>query len=168
MLRRGTYVPRQARGRAGATVVSSTAKFLHVVVAALWLGGGVMLMVLQLELTRARDMAAMGGVGRAATKLSRTYFMPLAIVTLLLGIWAAAAGDWDFGSVWIGIGFGVVVVNAALAMAVIGPTGRRMGAAMEAGDTAAIPALRMRILAATTAANLLLLLAFWAMVVKPG
>lgn len=148
--------------------MSSTAAFLHVVVAALWLGGGVMMTVLQLELVRAGDMAAMGGVGRAATRFSRTYFMPIAILTLLFGVWAAVAGDWDLGSAWISIGFGVVLVNAALAMAVIGPTGRRMGAAMAAGDTAAIPALRTRLMAATSTANLLLLVAFWAMVVKPG
>ena len=148
--------------------MSSTATFLHVVVAALWLGGGIMLTVLQVELMRTKDMAAMGGVGRAATRFSRTYFMPLAILTLLFGIWAAAAGDWDFGSAWIGIGFGVVVVNAVLAMAVIGPTGRRMGAAMAEGDMAALPALRQRMMLATGAANLLLLVAFWAMVVKPG
>lgn len=148
--------------------MSSLAKFLHVVMAALWLGGGVMLLVLQRELMRSQDMPAMGGVGRAATKFSRTYFMPVALATLAFGIWAAAAGDWDFGAPWIGIGFGVVVVNAILAMAVIGPTGRRMGEVMASGDMAALPALRTRMLAATTTANVLLLVAFWAMVVKPG
>lgn len=146
-------------------------KFLHVLFAIAWLGGGIGIFVLQARLRAAEDRVGLMAVGRQMEGLAKTYYMPAAAGALLSGVASVIASDaYGFGDVWIGIGFAAIIITMGVGLGMISPTGRKLVA--EADKTPPDPGVmtalsnRLRIL---TLVNLaVLVIAVWAMVVKPG
>jgi uncharacterized membrane protein len=100
-------------------------KFFHILFAATWVGGGVMLHFL---LYRAAKVGpeAMGTFNEMAEWTSNHVFMPSSFLTLGFGIATVAVGGYDWGAPWIGIGFTGFIISAILGMAVLGPTSKKM------------------------------------------
>ena len=105
-------------------------KFLHVLSATIWVGGGFML---QMLLWRARrlgpEMAA--SFNQAAEWTSQHVFMPASFATLAFGIATVVVGPWSFSDLWITLGFVGFAVSALNGMAVLGPTAKKMKAVIE-------------------------------------
>jgi uncharacterized membrane protein len=146
-------------------------KFLHVVAVIAWVGGPVVLTVLQARLRRAGDRATLMGIGRQMETMGKAYFSPLAAATLVTGILMVATTDgMSFGDPWILIGLLGIAATMGIGLGVIAPTGKRLAEAAQATppDGAAIATLSQRMTTLTVVNIAILFFVVWAMVVKLG
>jgi uncharacterized membrane protein len=145
-------------------------KFLHVAAVIAWVGGGIGITVLQLRVAAAGDRAGLMSIGRQMETLGKLYYSPLAIVTLVTGVWMVAATPLDFEEIWIVLGIAGIVVSMAIGLGLISPTGRKLLAESQKPEPN-FPAIagygqRMRVLGMVNLT--LLMIVVWAMVTKPG
>ena len=145
-------------------------KFVHVLMAVVWVGGGVAIQVLAFRATRAaKDPVRTASVTGDAEWMGLRIFMPASALLLISGIWAASEGNWDFGAAWISIGFAAFFFSFVLGMAFLGPeSGRIKRLVTEHGvDHPEVPRRINRILLFSRIELLVLIVAIWAMVAKP-
>ena len=92
------------------------------------------------------------------------------IILVILGIWAAIDGDWDFGQAWISIGFAAFLFSFFLGLGFLGPESGRIKALVEARglDHPEVTRRTKRILLLSRIELVILVIAIWAMVTKPG
>jgi hypothetical protein len=104
-----------------------------------------------------------------AGRLSGRLYMPVGIVVAATGIWMILIREtFDFSSVFVGIGFAVVIIGALLGKFVFEPGSERAAAAIESGDQTAIRSAASRIATFGAIDTLLVLLAITVMVLKLG
>lgn len=144
--------------------------FVHVLMVVAWVGGGIAIQVLAVRATRAKDAVRTAGLTADAEWIGLRVFMPASVLLLAFGIWAAVEGDWDFGSAWISIGFAAFLFSFFLGMAFLGPeSGRVKTLVQERGiDDPEVTRRTNRILLLSRIELLILVVAIWAMVAKPG
>ena len=145
-------------------------KFVHVLAAAAWVGGGIVMQILAMRARRSNDPGRIAAFSGDAEAVGVRVFMPAAIVLLVSGIWAALRGDLDFGQAWISIGFAAVIATLFLEMGFLGPESGRLKALIaERGPTDPDVGRRVgKILLLARIELVVLVVAVWAMVVKPG
>ena len=146
-------------------------KFLHVAAVIAWVGGPVVITVLQARLRRAEDRATLMGIGRQMETMGKVYFSPLAATTLVTGILMVATTEgMSFGDPWILIGLLGIAATMGIGLGVIAPTGKKLGELSQATppDGQAIAALSQRMTTLTITNIVILFFVVWAMVVKLG
>ena len=146
-------------------------KFLHVVFVVAWVGGAIGLFVIQTRMRAAGDMPGLMSLGRQMEAMGKVYYGPLSVLTLLTGILMIATTDgYGFSDPWVVIGLAAIVITLVIGLGVIAPTGAKMleESAKPEPDRAVAAgyASRMRVLSMVNIA--ILIVAIWAMVVKPG
>lgn len=108
-------------------------KSIHVLTAALWVGGGFLLNVAMLLATRSGEPANMLAALRLARVFTFKILPVLAGVMLITGIWLTEQFySWDL--LWISLGLAGVVVVTAIGLLYLGPRAARAIAGMEAGQ----------------------------------
>jgi uncharacterized membrane protein len=143
--------------------------FLHIVAAMVWLGGGVLLAGLAARVLRDREPAAVLGFTRSLRVIGPAMLAPATVAVVGLGIWLVLnSSAWDFGQFWVqarlALFVGAFLIGAGFqSRAAIGA--ERAVAAGENDD--AIRHLT-RWSWGYRAIVLLLILATWDMVFKPG
>jgi uncharacterized membrane protein len=145
-------------------------KFMHVVAAIAWVGGGIGLTIYGYRLRAAGDYASLAAMQRRGEDLGKFLFMPAALLTLGFGIVMVASQSWlSFTDLWILIGFGGVVLSGVAEMGIAAPAGKRFLAAVEANGPRSADAERYagRSLRGSLLDVTVLLIAVWAMVAKP-
>lgn len=144
-----------------------TLKFIHVLFAVIWVGGGIFIYITGWR-ARKGPVAHKLAMSRNA-EISGRIFMISSIVVLAMGVWMVLDTDgYEFTQAWILIGLIGLIISAALGGAFFDPQGKATIAAYEAGDEAAGDALLARILNVATFDLILLIVIVWAMVAKPG
>jgi uncharacterized membrane protein len=136
LLRRGLARAR-AVGQTG-TVLYNSLLFVHVLAAAVWLGGGVMLLYLVRRAAAAGLPAVAGVAGAAAT--TGSILGAAGGVTFLAGIGLVLAGPWEFEQAFVTIGVLVFVVVSVVGARLVGPACESLSEAAIAGDRAAVAA----------------------------
>jgi uncharacterized membrane protein len=144
-------------------------RFLHVLAAMVWIGGGVMLAVTGARALRDPDRGAVGRFAGSLRVLGPLVLAPATVAVLGLGIWLVVDSDaWDFGQLWVQLGLGLFVAAASIGAA---HQGRTALAAQRAVDrhheTEARRQLR-RWLWGYCLIILLLVITAWDMTTKPG
>ncbi len=148
--------------------MTTLAHWLHVVAAAAWLGGNLIMLMVP-GLMAQGGPPAMLATGRTALVLGRVFFTPAAIVTLLTGIWLVIDIDaYGFGDAFVSLGFAAILIILVGSFAVLIPNGRKMVAAMEAGDGATARALAPRQSTMSVINAVVLLVTFYGMVARWG
>jgi uncharacterized membrane protein len=143
---------------------------IHVVMAVVWIGGGAVLNILAIRVQRAEDPERLVALGRDVEWVGLRVFTPVSALLLVVGIWAASEGNWDFADAWISIGFTGFAVSFLAGILFFGPESGRIAKLVQA-EGAASPAVRTRLgrlLVFTRIELLILLVVIWAMVTKPG
>lgn len=144
--------------------------FVHILMAVTWVGGGIAIQVLAIRATRAKDPVRTAAVSADAEWMGLRVFLPASILLLVSGIWAASEGNWDFGQAWISIGFGAFLFSFFLGMTFLGPESGRIKQLVRERSYEDPEVQRRigRILLFSWIELVVLLVAIWAMVAKPG
>jgi uncharacterized membrane protein len=144
-------------------------KFLHVLFAVLWVGGG---FLLQLLLFRAKRVGPdeLASLTSAAEWTSQRFFMPASFAVLGFGVWLVIAGGYDWGDMWITLGIVGYLLSALNGMAILGPTSKKMkGLIEQRGPNDPVVTHMSRRLDLAGRFDLVVLIAvIFVMVTKPG
>jgi hypothetical protein len=139
---------------------------LHIAGAGVWLGANVMQLVVPGMAARQSTEAVVGWY-RVASSLSKKLYTPVAIVVLTTGVVMVLLDDsFSFGSLFVTIGFGMVVIGALFGMFIFDPTSEAAASAVETGDLGKVRAASSRIATFGTIDTLLLLFTMTAMVLR--
>jgi uncharacterized membrane protein len=143
--------------------------FFHVLAAMVWLGGITVLGAFAIRILREDDPDAVGRFLGSLRRIGPLVLAPAPVLLLGSGIWAVLDSDaWDFGQLWIDLALGLFVVAFAIGAAHQSRAALAAERAAEAGNTArAVHHLR-RWAWGMGAIVALLVVATWAMVLKPG
>jgi uncharacterized membrane protein len=144
--------------------------FGHVLFAGVWVGGGVAFQALALRAQRSPDPADRGRLAASAEWMGARVFVPASLLVLLFGILAALEGNWGFGEPWITIGFVAFAFSFVVGVAFLGPQAGRIGrmVATEGPGAPGVEPLMNRVLLVSRVELVVLIVAVWAMVGKPG
>ena len=145
----------------------SIVKFLHIVSAILWVGGGFVLFLLGMLAERAGNIEDKLQAMRASGQLGGRFFAPMSMLTLLFGL--IMCGFWvGFSDLWIIIGLVGYATTFSIGMFIFKPTGERMGAMIaKEGVTPAVLAIGQRMMSAARFDYAVMLVIVADMVLKP-
>lgn len=145
----------------------SIVKFLHIVSATLWVGGGFALMLLAVRADSAGNIEGMLQAMRATGELGNRFFAPMSMLTLAFGL--IMCGFWvGFSDLWILIGLAGYATTFCIGMFVFKPTADRMaGMIAKDGVTPAVLAQGQRVLSAARFDYSVMLVIIADMVLKP-
>ncbi|HYP22040.1 MAG TPA: DUF2269 family protein [Actinomycetota bacterium] len=143
--------------------------FVHVLAAATWVGGAIMLKIqsdraLRTDPDRAAELAL--ETERVGTRV----LMPASIVLLVAGLWMVFEGEWGFEPLWVKLGLAIYVISAVAGAVFLGPLYKQVGvlrAERGPGD-AELTARLQRISTLSWIDMGLLVAAIFVMTVKPG
>jgi hypothetical protein len=140
-------------------------KFLHIASAVIWIGGGLIMVLLGVKADRAKNDAEIVGVVRQVAWAADRIYVPASLATLIFGVTAAWLGSlWS--SLWVNLGFGGIVSTIALGVLVLTPRAKKVNA--EAGVTPRAVALSREILTIAKFDMTVLFVVIADMVLKPG
>lgn len=139
---------------------------LHIAGAGTWLGADIVQAVVPPIAARS-GAAVLAGWYRITSAMARRLYMPAAILILVTGVLLVLESEtYGFGSVFVTIGFGMIVVGALLGIVIFGPGGEAAAEAVESGDQSVIRAAVARITRWGIVDTLLLLFTITAMVMR--
>ena len=109
--------------------------FLHIAAAAVWLGSGFFLQMLVFRADKTGDAPLLQGMASNSAWLAQRIFIPASLAVLVVGILLTIEGPWSFGELWIVLGLAGYAFSFLTGIGFIEPEGKRIAAAMEAGDS---------------------------------
>lgn len=144
-------------------------KFLHISGVIVWLGGMIMMVLIQRGLAKTNDRAGMAALGRQGGAVTQHVFGMAAMTVGLTGIIMVATTALSFTSAWVLWGFIGMFLSFGLGGNMARKAGMRLGELMQtpSPDAAAIAAARQSMARAVTINILILLSVVAAMVFKP-
>lgn len=141
---------------------------LHIAGAGTWLGANI-IQAIAPSMTAKQGPAVVAGWYRVSEGLGTRLYMPAAILILATGIWMVLVDDaYSFGSTFVTIGLGMIVVGTLLGILVFTPVSERAAQAVESGDQSATKSASGRLAAFGIVDTLLLLFTITAMVLRLG
>lgn len=141
-------------------------QLVHVLFAAFWVGGAVLLVVYGMAIMKA-DAATKIAFSKM-TLVAGRLFAVFAAVALAAGTWMVLREDYlGFDQAWISIGFLGIIVGAVLGPAFYAPQAKALIGELGSGNAAAA-AREKRIGIVSLLEVLMLVAVVWAMVYKPG
>jgi uncharacterized membrane protein len=125
-------------------------KVAHVLSAIVWIGGGAALSILMARLLRGVDRAALAPVIPQLTRTMQAIGGPAAGLLLLTGVAMVLVGRMTFRSLWIGLGFGGIILLGAYGGLVMSKRLAALEQAVSSGDDAALARAGSRVRQAST------------------
>jgi len=144
-------------------------KAVHVSLAVVWVGGGLLLTVLAIRAQRAMDPKEVVMIARQAAFAGEKIFAPAGLVVFLMGIAMMINTNWGWGHFWVTVGLVGYVVTFVTGIAVLSPLAKKIGASAQANgpEHPETIALIERILTIATIDVGVLLIVVLDMVLKP-
>src|ERR671936_174294 len=144
-------------------------KSVHVVAAAVWVGGAVMLQALAFRIIRTGDAKRQADFAKDTEVVGMRVFIPSTWLVLLAGIAMMINLDWSWGANWIVFGLIAFALSFIVGAGFLGPEGGRIAALIEKEgyDSPAALARIRRILLISRCELVILMTVIWSMVVKP-
>jgi uncharacterized membrane protein len=143
--------------------------FGHIVAAMIWVGGGLVLGALAVQTVRAGEADAVARFVASLRVIGPRVLAPATVGVLGLGVWMVLdSAAWDFGQLWVLLALGLFA--AAFVVGAAHQSRAAIGAerALERGDHAAARRQLARWSWGYWLIVLLLVVAAWDMVFKPG
>ncbi len=141
---------------------------LHILSAIVWVGGGFILSVVGARVRSSDDPQAIRDFAQTLSYVGIRVLMPAVIGTLVFGIWMVLENaSWNFHQFWVLFAIGLFVVAFLIGAVYLGRLGAQL---LRAGpdDAANAKLLLGRWLIGYRIVLLVLLIAVWDMVFKPG
>lgn len=144
--------------------------WIHMMMAIVWVGGGVTIQVFALRIVRSGDAARITGFAKDVEVIGMRLFTPSSLLLFLSGVGLIENGNWSWSEPFVSIGLAVFALSAVAGAGFLGPESGRIAKAVEAGGPASPEAQRRirRILAYSRVELLLLLVVVFMMTVKLG
>ncbi len=144
--------------------------FFHILAAAIWFGGALVTQMYAILATRTEDPNRVAMFAKDAEWIGLHVFMPSSFVLVALGFGLVADGPWSMGDAWVAFGLAVWILSAVTGAAFLGPEAGRINRVVADQGVASEEAQRRirRIFVISRIELTLLLLAIFAMVIKPG
>jgi uncharacterized membrane protein len=101
-------------------------RLVHVTVAVVWVGSGVLLTVLALRAERSEDPNELGTIASQAAWLGERLFAPAGLVVFAMGIAMMVNTDWGWGRFWVVAGLVGYAVTFVTGVAVLSPQSKRI------------------------------------------
>jgi uncharacterized membrane protein len=141
--------------------------FLHIATAAIWLGSGFFLQMLVWRADKTGDAPLLQGVASNSGWMAQRIFIPASLAVLVLGVLLTIEGPWSFGDLWIVVGLVGYAFSFLVGILFLEPEGKRIAAAMQAGDDARAAFHVSRINTVSRIELVVLYLVLAAMALKP-
>jgi uncharacterized membrane protein len=145
--------------------------FVHISMAALWVGGAAMMQFFGLRAMQATDPMRLVDIGQDIEWIGNRVLIPASALAVVSGVLMVIDSDvWGFGDDWIIIGIVLFAITFLAGALFFGPESGRLGklAAAEGPTSPAVLAKLQRLLALTRADLMLLFLIIFVMSVKPS
>jgi uncharacterized membrane protein len=133
----------------------------HVLGVVIWLGGSLVMLLLWRRALATTNPSAVGTQADTALWFDRRLAIPSSLVVLLAGGWLMTEGSWEMDQGWLHIGMAAVFAAAGVSLFWTGRMEKRIA------DGADFSVLAGRITVGMIISIALMLVAFWAMIVKP-
>ena len=141
--------------------------FLHVAVAIIWVGGGLMMQFFGIRASMSGDPVRMGQFGHDIEWIANRVFIPASLTAFVSGILLVVESDfYGWGDDWIVMGLVLYVTTFFAGLLFLGPEAGRIGALMEQGSPEVGPRTQRLIMLARLDLVLLFLIVY-VMTVKP-
>ena len=141
--------------------------FLHVTVAIIWVGGGLMMQFFGIRASMSGDPRRLAALGEDIEWIGQRVFIPSSLIAFLSGILLVVEIEgYGFGDDWIVIGLVLYAITFLTGLVFLGPESGRIGALMEQGSPEAGPRA-MRLIMVSRLDLVLLFLLVYDMTVKP-
>src|SRR3954468_17169636 len=142
-------------------------KFLHILTALAWVGGGLTLLAASMLAERAEGETALFKLLDIMNLLGKTWFVPASFLTVVFGaITATFGGMW--GDLWVVLGLAGFTSTFLTGLLLLEPTGRKIGAMLAAGETEQAAAAGRRLMNISKFDYTVMLVVIGDMVLKPG
>jgi uncharacterized membrane protein len=142
-------------------------KFLHVLCAIGWVGGGLTLLAAGIMASRTADNASLFGVLGVMNRLGKVWFVPASLLTVVFGVITATLGGM-WGELWVILGLAGFASTFFTGLLLLEPTGRKIGAMLETGQTDAAVAAGRRLMNISKFDYTVMLVVIGDMVLKPS
>lgn len=146
----------------------SIVKFLHVLAATAWVGGGFIFLIAS-EIAQRAPGPVYGGFSAVAARLGNLVFVPASLLTLALGI-ALTLMSWSFADLWIILALIGIAVSLGIGITQIKPASDKFAELipLEGPDSARVRALSGGVLRVGRFDLVLMGVIIADMVFKPG
>jgi uncharacterized membrane protein len=145
-------------------------KFIHIMMAIVWVGGAIAVQVLAFRILKTKDSQRLATFSSDIGALGEKMFAPASVVLVIVGILMVIDGYPGFSDTWIIIGIVGFLATLITGLFYLTPTSKKLGAMLEergAEDPAAQATIR-RLLAISRIDLVVLILVVFNMVTKPG
>ncbi len=122
----------------------TVAKFFHVLLAIVWVGGAILIQVIGRSAMASKVPGRVAELSTDVAEIGKKVFTPASVLVFLLGIYLVQEGDWSFGSLWVSLAMLGIVVSIANGVGYLGPQTAKLNSMIESeGD--ASPAVREKL-----------------------
>jgi uncharacterized membrane protein len=145
--------------------------FLHILGATVWVGGGVMLLLVSARARTSTDPNAILAFAQTLRYVGLRALMPAVIVVLITGVWLVLdSAAWHFSQTWVILALALFGLAFLIGVVFLSRVGIQMERAIGAGagGIADGAALVRRWMLGYGLVLAILLVALWDMVLKPG
>jgi uncharacterized membrane protein len=140
---------------------------LHILAAMFWVGGITVVGAFAVRILRTREPGATAGFLGSLRVIGPLVLAPAPVILLGMGIWMVAK-QWEFDQTWVSLAFALFIVAFLIGAAHQSRAAIAAEKASQAGDDAAALHHLRRWAYGMAAILVLLLVATWDMVFKPG
>jgi uncharacterized membrane protein len=106
-------------------------KAVHVVLAVVWVGGGVTLVLHAIRAERTSDHAMLAVVAKQAAFMGEKVFAPAGLVAFLAGIAMMLNSSWGWSHFWVIVGLVGYAATFVIGIAVLSPLAKKIDASAE-------------------------------------
>jgi len=144
-------------------------KSIHVVTAAIWVGGAAMIQAYAFRILRTGDGRRQADFAQDTEIVGMRVFIPASLILVIAAVAMMVNLDWSWSQNWIILGLIAFVLSFVLGAGFLGPEGGRIAELIErqGPDSPAVQARIRRILTISRCELIVLLTVIVNMVVKP-
>lgn len=142
---------------------------VHVLSAMVWLGGGVILCAIGLSARRSSDVIRVAEFAKTLSGVGLIVVMPSVVLVLITGIaMVATDSEFSFGQLWVRLALGLFAGAFLVGAVYLSRAAIQTDRSAAAGDLAMATAQLGRWITGYAVVLLILVVAVWDMVFKPG